>query len=41
MEHQEILNSLIEASNSRFATRNWNFVNHQSNVNYGVGNEII
>ena len=29
-----------EASDSRFATRKWNIVDDQSNVNYNEGNEI-
>ena len=41
MGHQEILNLLNEASNSKFLTRKWNIVNDQSNANYDVGNEII
>ena len=32
MEHQKILNSLNEASDSKFATRKWNIVNNQSNA---------
>ena len=35
MEHQKILNLLNEASDSNFATRNWNIVNDQENMNYG------
>ena len=41
MEHQEILNLLDGASNSRFVTRKWSIVNDQSNANYDVGNKII
>ena len=41
MEHEKILNSLNEASNSKFVTRKWSIVNNQSNTNYDVGNEII
>ena len=40
MEHQEMLNLLNEASDSKVVTRKWNFVNDQSNTNL-VGNEII
>ena len=28
MEHQKILNSLNEASDSKFVTKKWNFVNY-------------
>ena len=41
MEHQKLLNSLNEASDSKFVTKKWNIVNDQSNANYDVGNEII
>ena len=41
MEHQKILNLLNEASDSKFATKKWNFVNDQSNSNYDVRNRII
>ena len=41
MEHQKILNSLNEASDSKFVTRKWSIVNDQSNANYNVANEII
>ena len=41
MEHQKILNSLNEAIDSKFVTRNCSIVNDQSNTNYSVGNEII
>ena len=41
MEHQKILNLLIEASDSDLLTRQWNIVNDQSNANYDAGNEII
>ena len=40
MEHQKILNLLKGANDSKFMTRNRNIVNDNSNVNYGVGNEI-
>ena len=30
-----------EASDSKFETRKWNIVNHQSNANYHVQNEIL
>ena len=40
MEHQKILNLLNEANNSKFVTRKWNIVNHNSKVNYDVVNEI-
>ena len=41
MDHQKLLNSLNEESNSKFVTRKLNIVNDQSNVNYDVGNEIV
>ena len=41
MEHQKILNSLNEASNSKFAKRKWNIFHDQSNANFDVENEII
>ena len=40
-EYQKILNLLNEASDSKFVTRKWNLVNHQSNANYDLRNEII
>ena len=40
MEHQKIMNLLNEANNSKFVIRKWNFVNDNSNANYGAGNEI-
>ena len=41
MEFQKILNLLNKEIDSRFAKRNWNVFNDQSNANYIVGNEII
>ena len=41
MEHQNILNLLNEASDSKFAPRKWNTVSDQSNANNDVGNEVI
>ena len=41
MVHQNILNLSNEGSDSRFVTRKWNIVKHQSNANYDVGNETI
>ena len=41
MEHQTILQFLIEANNFKFVTRQWNNINDQSNVNYDERNEII
>ena len=35
MEHQNILNLLIEANDSKFVARKWNIVNDNSNANYG------
>ena len=37
MEHQKILNLLIEATDSRFVARKRNVFNDQSNANYDVG----
>ena len=36
-----MLNLLNEASVYKFVSRKWNIVNHKSNVNDSVGNEII
>ena len=33
MEHQKILNSLNESSDSKFVTRKWDIANDQSNSN--------
>ena len=41
MEFQKILNLLNKEIDSRFAKRNWNVFNYQSNAIYIVGNEII
>ena len=41
MEHQKILNLLIEASDSTFVKRKSNIVCIHSNTNFAVGNEII
>ena len=41
MDHQNMLNLLNEANDSKFVARKWNIVNDQSNANYDVGNEII
>ena len=41
MGHEKILSLLNEASDSKFVTTKWNIVNDQSDVNYGVGNEIL
>ena len=41
MKHQKILNLLNESSDPKFANRNWNVVNNQSNANNGIGKEII
>ena len=40
MEHQKISNLLNDANNSKFVTRKWNIVNHNSNSNYAEANEI-
>ena len=34
MESPKILHLLNEASDSKFVTRKWNFVDNQSNANY-------
>ena len=41
MKHQKILNLLNKASDSKFITRKWDYVNDPSNENYDPGNEII
>ena len=41
MEPKKRLNISNEASDSKFATRNWDIITDQSNVIYNVGNEII
>ena len=41
MEHQKILNFSNEVSDSKFATKNWNIVNDESNTNYTAGNETF
>ena len=41
MKHQKILNSLNDASDSKFVTRKWNICNDNSKSSYGAGNEII
>ena len=38
MRHQNILNFLNGAGDSKFVTRKWNIVSDQSNANYSVGN---
>ena len=40
-EHKKISSLINESSDSKFVTIKWNIVNDQSNVTYGVGNEII
>ena len=40
MEHQEILNLLNEANDSKLVTRKWKIVNDNSNANYNAANEI-
>ena len=39
MEHQKILNLLIEANASKFMARKWNIVNDNSHANYNTANE--
>ena len=41
MKHQEILNLLNQASDSKFITRKWNIASDQWIADYDVGNEII
>ena len=41
MEQKKLLNLLNESIDSKFATRNQNIVNDQSNENYDVRNETI
>ena len=41
MEHQNMMNFLNEASNSKFVTRNYNIFNDQSNAYYNIANQII
>ena len=41
MEHQNILNLLSEANNSKFVARKWDTFNDNSKANYGVGRETI
>ena len=38
MEHQNILNLVNEANDSRFVTREWNIVNDNSKSNYAAAN---
>ena len=40
MEHQQILNLLNEANNSKFIARKWNIVNDNSKASYDAANEI-
>ena len=40
MEHQKVLNLLIQESDSKFVTRKWSIFSNNSKANYGVGNEI-
>ena len=37
MEHQNILNLLNDANDSKFVTRKWNIVNDSSKANYNAG----
>ena len=41
MKHPKILNLLNEPNDSKFVTRKWNIVNHQSNVNYDARNKFV
>ena len=38
MEHQNMLNLLNEANDSKFVTRKWNIVNDNSKSNYVAAN---
>ena len=38
MEPQKILNLLNDANDSKFATKKWNIVNHNSKAHYEEGN---
>ena len=40
MEQQKILNFINEANDSKFVTRIWNIVSHNSKANYDATNEI-
>ena len=40
MKYQKVLNLLNEVNDPKFMTRKWNIFNNNSNVKYGVGNEI-
>ena len=41
MEHQKILNLMNKAKDTKFVSKEWNIVDHNSKTNYGVGIEII
>ena len=41
MKLQKILSFLNEASDSKFANKNWNIVNDQLNANHSVGDVIF
>ena len=41
MNHQNILNLLYEAIDSKLVAGNWNFVNDQLTANYSVRNKTI
>ena len=41
MEHQKLLNSLLEESNPKSVGKKCNIANDQLNANYDAGNEII
>ena len=40
-EHQNMMNFLNEASNSKFVPRKYNIFNDQSNACYDIANQII
>ena len=41
MGHQKILHLLNKANDSKFLTRKWDIFTDNSNLTYGVGNDII
>ena len=41
MEHQKILNLMNKAKDTKFVSKEWKIVDHNSKTNYGVGIEII
>ena len=41
MKHQKILHLLNKANDSKYSTRKWDIVTDNSDLTYGVGNDII